>query len=290
VGPIHAVCLKYTDSEEHDRHFAHLQGGAAPLLGAKYIDFSTIANTSIETLTSLFNDMQVVSLITSPDLGLGQPGDGPGILAGAVPTAETVVRGVEEITPQLFALGYATGRMVFPNHTGVYPPTDRMSVLTYWWGLELLLPPPTLEYLKDAQSISGTIVNFLTALAMINNGIREILPFVRYMAQFIDFEFNSIKKQDKGKGVVCAATWIMPAAMVPRPWDFPPPPPKPTVTALSGANNSVKGLMTPSHEHQESEPFPPTLLHLPAVLTSPKTTIPSSAPKDKDLAVVVEPV
>jgi hypothetical protein len=50
-------------------------------------------------------------------------------------------------------------------------------------------------------------VNSLSALALINNGVREILPFVRYIAQFIDFEFNSIRSQDKGNGVVCAATW-----------------------------------------------------------------------------------
>jgi len=59
-----------------------------------------------------------------------------------------------------------------------------------------------------------------------NNGLREILPFVRYNSQFIDFEFKTIKSQDRGNGVVCAATWIMPAALVPRSWDFSPPPPE----------------------------------------------------------------
>jgi hypothetical protein len=49
----------------------------------------------------------------------------------------------------------------------------------------------------------------LTALSVINNGVREILPFVRYIGQYIDFEFDSIKKQNKGKGVVCAATWYV---------------------------------------------------------------------------------
>ncbi len=50
-------------------------------------------------------------------------------------------------------------------------------------------------------------MNFLSALALANNGVREILPFIRYIAQFIDFEFNTIRGQDKGQGVVCAATW-----------------------------------------------------------------------------------
>lgn len=52
-------------------------------------------------------------------------------------------------------------------------------------------------------------MNFLTALALIDSGVREILPFIRYISQYIDFEFNSIRGQDKGKGVVCAATWYV---------------------------------------------------------------------------------
>lgn len=52
-------------------------------------------------------------------------------------------------------------------------------------------------------------MNLLSALALIDAGVREILPFIRYISQYIDFEFDSIKKQDKGKGVVCAATWYV---------------------------------------------------------------------------------
>jgi hypothetical protein len=50
-------------------------------------------------------------------------------------------------------------------------------------------------------------LNFLSAVALVNNGIREILPFVRYISQFVDFEWTAIKAQDQGSGVVCAATW-----------------------------------------------------------------------------------
>jgi hypothetical protein len=50
-------------------------------------------------------------------------------------------------------------------------------------------------------------MNVLTALSVMNAGVREILPFVRYFSQYIDLEFNAIKAQDRGKGVICAATW-----------------------------------------------------------------------------------
>ncbi|KAJ6593895.1 hypothetical protein B0H19DRAFT_39241 [Mycena capillaripes] len=212
-GPIHAVCLAYSDAEEHDIHFVKLTPDSQDK-SSKFVP--NVASASLEKLTVMFSEMHVVDLITAPDLGIGQPGDGPGLLAGAVPTAETVINGIEQITPQLMALGYATGRAILPDHKGVHPPTDRLSVLTYWWGLEIVLPPPTLAYLDNTQSIAGTLVNFLTALSLINNGVREILPFVRYISQFIDFEFNAIKRQDQGQGVVCASTWIMPAALVTR--------------------------------------------------------------------------
>ncbi|KAJ7072332.1 hypothetical protein C8F01DRAFT_1044885 [Mycena amicta] len=227
-GPIHAVCLAHPDAEEHELHFAKLTEESED---ATETLVPNGARTSLQKLASTFNEMHIVDLVTAPDLGLGQPGDGKGLLAGAIPTAESVLNGFEQITPQLMALGYATGKAILPDHKGVHPPTDRMSVLTYWWGLEIVLPPPTLAYLsvsvlwslnsishsdpsQNTKSIAGTLVNFLTALSLVNNGVREILPFVRYISQFIDFEFNMIKAQDQGQGVVCASTWIMPAALV----------------------------------------------------------------------------
>ena len=84
----------------------------------------------IDSVTEAFKNLHVINLFQAPDLGLGQPGDGPGLLAGAVPTAETVINGLTQVTPQLMALGYATGRAVIPDHNGIYPPTDRLSVLT----------------------------------------------------------------------------------------------------------------------------------------------------------------
>ncbi|KAF5321964.1 hypothetical protein D9619_001817 [Psilocybe cf. subviscida] len=219
-GPIHAVCLEHPDAEEHQLHFEKLCQPNSSNSPA----FAGVVTAPFDAITEAFRDMKLIDLVNSPDFGLGQPGDGEGILAGAVPTAETVINGIKQITPELMALGYATGRAITPDHSGIHPPTDRMSVLTYWWGFELLLPPPSLEYLSRAHSVSGALINFLSAVALVNNGVREILPFIRYIAQFVDFEFSAIKKQDLGDGVVCAATWIIPAALVPRPWDFPPSP------------------------------------------------------------------
>ncbi|RXW21299.1 hypothetical protein EST38_g4557 [Candolleomyces aberdarensis] len=287
-APIHAVCLEFTDAEEDSIHFAKLQCGhdhSAERLGkaanGNALNFSlpNVSSASVDQLTSLLNEMHVIEIMKAPDLGLGQPGDGDGLLAGAVPTPETVLKGVKEITPTLMALGYATGRAILPDHAGIYPPTDRISVLTYWWGLEILLPTPTLEYLSRVQSITTAVVNFLSAMALVNNGVREILPFVRYIAQFVEFEFNSIRTQDKGKGVICAATWIMPAALVPRPWDFPDPPPPAT---------PKEGEETNGEEGAESPPVPPKSPKTPPKSSTSAPSLPKPRPVSSILDIVAQ--
>jgi hypothetical protein len=50
-------------------------------------------------------------------------------------------------------------------------------------------------------------MNVLTALGVMVEGVREILPFVRYFSQYIEVEFKAIQAQNHGKGVICAATW-----------------------------------------------------------------------------------
>ena len=118
-GPIHAVCLAHTDVEEQELHFAQLtKEDEDQVLEVRSLYLPGVATASVDKLTRMFSEMHIVNLIKSPDLGLGEPGDGEGILAGAVPTAETVIRGVEQITPQLMALGFATGRAMVPDHNG----------------------------------------------------------------------------------------------------------------------------------------------------------------------------
>ncbi len=118
--PIHAVCLLHTDTEEHELHFAHL---SVPIHDhsqtTSAFTFPSVSSASVDKLSEILNDMHVIDLVRSPDFGLGQPGDGVGILAGAVPTAETVINGIQQITPQLLALGYATGKAIIPDHNGV---------------------------------------------------------------------------------------------------------------------------------------------------------------------------
>ncbi|KAG8912863.1 hypothetical protein FRC01_004856 [Tulasnella sp. 417] len=272
--PIHAVCLDCTDEEADRLHFSLLKSSAqpqttvfsltpeiaqtdpAPVFGVNSSAAAppSIAQADLDSVIPVLKNLKLVDLVAqsvdivgSPedDFGFGKPVEekNNGALAGAVPSSGTVVQGILQVGQELLNLGFATSSAVLPtNHDGIYPPTDRLSCLTYWWGYELVIPPPSMKYLGNCKSISNAFLNFLTAFSLFNNGVREILPFIRYASQFIDFEWTAIKGQDKGKGVVCAATWVMPAALVPRPWDFADPP-KPDPKKPSGAAAKLAALL-----------------------------------------------
>lgn len=128
--PIQAVCLPYDDEEADAKRFGNLRNAKPPPTTTHTPSTSAKGSTPIGAITDAFKDLHIVNLFTAPDLGLGESGDGEGILAGALPSAETVLDGFTQITPQLMALGYAAGRSLVPNHKGIYPPTDRLSILT----------------------------------------------------------------------------------------------------------------------------------------------------------------
>jgi hypothetical protein len=125
-GPIHAVCLEYTESDAHEKHFSKVAmkltttDENAVEVASETIGFPSVSSASIEVIATMLGNMHVVSLIGPPDFGLGQPAGGKGILAGALPTAKTVMNGVVQITPQLMALGYTTGMSIAPDHHGEF--------------------------------------------------------------------------------------------------------------------------------------------------------------------------
>ena len=138
AAPIHAVCLRFTDAEVEARHFSKLTHAASHGENAEQAVNTTsvpagaasVYSASVAQLTAVFDEMDLVNLVTAPNMGFGASADAPGLFSGSVPTAQTIIEGVEEITPQLMSLGYATGKAILPDHSGIHPPVDRMSVLT----------------------------------------------------------------------------------------------------------------------------------------------------------------
>jgi hypothetical protein len=102
--PIHAVCLEHPDEEEACLKFQS-KSSKNPLASAEELD-------------GLLEGLKLIDLIKSPELGIGQGANGNGLLSGAVPTPGTVINGFKRITPELMAIGYATGKAIYPDHTG----------------------------------------------------------------------------------------------------------------------------------------------------------------------------
>lgn len=132
--------------------------------------------------------------------------------------------GVMARTSGLFdALATCTGEIIqrseaHQNLIGLVP-TDRVSLWKYWWGFEIALPPPSIANLEKTKSISATFLQLLMGLT-VAGGIVELTPFIQYLSSYLDMEWKAIVSQNKGRGVVLAATWALPVAIVPRTWDF----------------------------------------------------------------------
>jgi hypothetical protein len=117
-GPIRAVCLAYPDAELHRLHFSSMFQVPHKKSPVPSLDVAAITSLSLEKLSAIFHEMSIVDLMQPAGFGLGQPGSAKGILAGALPTPETVLNGFEQITPELMNLGYATAQTIYPDHKG----------------------------------------------------------------------------------------------------------------------------------------------------------------------------
>ncbi|GAA5867140.1 hypothetical protein JCM3774_004407 [Rhodotorula dairenensis] len=160
------------------------------------------------------------------------PPDEPAILTRAPPSGPSRTggaSGAEADLQAVISLGAAApGSATFVRVSAV-PQAARedplavsvesVTVLVYWWGYELALPPRALATLERARSVQQTFFWFLQGF-ILAGGAPELAPFVRYISSFLDLEWSAIKAQNKGNGVVLGATWLVPVALVPRPWDF----------------------------------------------------------------------
>ncbi|GAA5899708.1 hypothetical protein JCM6882_005418 [Rhodosporidiobolus microsporus] len=133
------------------------------------------------------------------------------------------------------------------------PPFDRISVFVWWWGFEIACPPPAMRFLSSVASVQQSFFQFLS-IFVAAGGAPELAPLVKYISSYFDMEFQAIKAQNRGNGVVLAATWLLPVALVPRPWDFPVPSP-------------------PRREQPYPNPYP-----LPQRPANPQPELPSTTP------------
>ncbi|KAG6854150.1 hypothetical protein C0991_010061 [Blastosporella zonata] len=161
------------------------------------------------------------------------------------PTADSEVEIAESITeyPSEPAAGVDNGKGKAPEpgpppvmETHWVPSTTKISVLTTWWGYRLYLPPPIMATLDSHQlkatqraaMITAALSWFLKRVPTLMvpapmmptvQVLRRLAPFLSYIGVFIAWSWNRIATCDRGNGVVLTATWLLPVALIPMPWD-----------------------------------------------------------------------
>ncbi|CAG8474813.1 8903_t:CDS:2 [Paraglomus brasilianum] len=96
------------------------------------------------------------------------------------------------------------------------PSETEISVHIFWWGYEIYVPTPCMGRLNQAQNVSQAFIGFIRSIA---GSVTALTPYWGFISAWVGLQFSIIKMQDNGHGVVIAATWVLPIALIPRPWD-----------------------------------------------------------------------
>lgn len=119
------------------------------------------------SLSSSTSSHPPFTLLDIPSL----PATSPGALAG-LGAAQT---GVFEL------LADASGALVKKSgvHEGllVKPPVDRVSIYIWWWGFEIMLPPPAIRALSSVASVQQSFFSFLQAFILAGGASLCSSPF-----------------------------------------------------------------------------------------------------------------
>ncbi|PWY98615.1 hypothetical protein BCV70DRAFT_34486 [Testicularia cyperi] len=298
--PLKAVCLDCGEHEAHRRHVNHVDpppklategatgaqgpstgemlaaGAAAVVSGMGGLLSSPLASRSAsavpagDPLTTLEAEsssesrpgmMRSMSMAALPTLQDGQRlmGSTPlQLIMDPIGTAAQTSGAFDVLANVSGAAIHATQDM-----SAIHPPLDRMAIFVHWWGFEITLPKATMNYLGTAHSVSGAFLSFLQTMA-VGGGVPELLPFIKYISTFMEVEYKAILAQDAGHGVVVAATWFMPLALVPRAWDYP----------LDGPQDAAPPSQDPSAPEASVPPSQTKMVGNEGLLVSPPPLLP----------------
>ena len=142
-----AACLECLDPEAFNAHAEHSKSPFADQPSPSLTESGTPVPPKGHT-----KQMSGADLFTGKFQALSAT------TADGMPTPGKILGQVATSTGTFSALAGVTGRLIEASgsHEGlISPPCDRMSVLVYWWGYELVLPPTSLAYLGNARSVAG---------------------------------------------------------------------------------------------------------------------------------------
>lgn len=248
--PLKLVHLDCGEDAAHRRHFEHVDrsnatvtesaddtGPSSSSTAGKIAAGAAAAIAGVGGFLSSRAPSSPVGEMTMQSASVESPGMVRSLSAAALPTLQGGAQLMGSSPLQLLmdpvgtaaqtsgafeALAEVSGAAIHATQdmSAFHPPLDRMAIFVHWWGFEITLPSATLLYLNTAHSVSGAFLSFLQTMA-VGGGVPELLPFIKYISTFMEVEYKAIQAQDEGHGVVVAATWFMPLALVPRAWDYP---------------------------------------------------------------------
>lgn len=152
LAPVRATCLQCTD-EEAMRDHQHVvdagqNGHGSHLNGHSKAEQATSSTPDASTNSDPAPEKAFLGRFTS-------------LSTDGIPTPGSLLASLATSSGALNALASASGQLV--ESSGAHaqlsnaPPTDRISVLMYWWGYELVLPSKSLKYLANAHSVAGWV-------------------------------------------------------------------------------------------------------------------------------------
>ncbi|KAF9983024.1 hypothetical protein BGZ75_005522 [Mortierella antarctica] len=101
------------------------------------------------------------------------------------------------------------------------PPIDMITASSFWWGFEIYVPHQCMAKLSRATNTSQIFFGFLGGALSGVPGLAALVPLSKIISAYVGLQWALIHAQDLGQGVILAATWVLPVALAPRPWDFP---------------------------------------------------------------------
>ncbi|GJJ68891.1 hypothetical protein EMPS_01237 [Entomortierella parvispora] len=100
------------------------------------------------------------------------------------------------------------------------PPAYMITAYTFWWGYEIYIPHEAMNAIERVSNASVLFFNLLTGALVAVPGLACLVPISKIIASWVGYQWQAIKSQDVGKGVVVSATWVLPVALASRSWEI----------------------------------------------------------------------
>ncbi|KAF9169469.1 hypothetical protein BGX21_003891 [Mortierella sp. AD011] len=101
------------------------------------------------------------------------------------------------------------------------PSASMISACTFWWGYEIYIPHKSIATIEHVTNTSQIFFNILSNTISGVPGLAALVPIAKIIAAWVGYQWTVIKSEDRGKGVIISAIWILPVALASRAWDFP---------------------------------------------------------------------